>query len=215
MQAGAPPWIRWAGVAAVAGGLLAVVLVIPLSIAFGIQYPEERGTTSWVMSLRPTMDFALDFASPRTVYETYGRIIDLAYLLVLPSVVALHRLQRDPERENEQRAFTILVTFLVVTFVGVAGDYWLNGLGYPVEVIGLLGLSIATTRYGLVTRRLAVVPAVYSHLLIVCGPGAAVGLAVTGHIPGGPTVVLLLPWLALGFGFALGRGEGRPVAGPA
>ena len=209
----APGRIRWAGLAAVAGGVIAIVLTVPFSIAFALAYPEEPGPPDYLTSLAPELGSLLTFAAPNPVYELYGRAFDLVYLLFLPAVFAVHRLHHDVADASEVRAFRILAAGLVIAFVGVAGDYWLNGLGFPVEVLGLLVMIVGTTLFGLATLRGSVLPR-WSALLMVAGglPGAVAGSVLTGHVPTGPTLFFAVAWLAVGIALLCGAGARRSNA---
>ena len=140
----------------------------------------------------------LTFSDPNAVYELYGRVYNLVYLLILPAVVGLHHLHRATDSPKETRAFRVLVTGLIATSIGVAGDYWLNGLGFPIEVLGLLAVIVGTTLYGVATLRSGVLPAWSAWLLVAGGPGALAGMALIGHIPSGPTFLFAVSWLAMG-----------------
>jgi hypothetical protein len=111
--------MRWAGVAAIVGGMAAIVLTLPFAAAFFLAYPGESPLPFWFDSIEPRLDSQLTFASPDDVYETYGRL----YILLLPLVVAIHRDRGPLASRSEKRGFAVLSSRLGATALGVAGDY--------------------------------------------------------------------------------------------
>jgi hypothetical protein len=179
--------------------LIAVVLTVPFASAYFIAYPVEgEAPPDWLHSLEPELGSLLTFAEPETVYTLYGKVFNLVYLLILPAVFGLHHLHRGISSRREMRAFRVLVAGLVATFIGVAGDYWANGVGFPLEMLGLLAVIVGTTLYGVATLRAGVLPPWSSWLLVAGGPGAFVGMALFRAIPSGPTLLFAVSWLAVG-----------------
>jgi hypothetical protein len=82
--------------------------------------------------------------------------------------------------------------------VGVAADYWGDGLGFGVELLGLLLMMIGVTTWGVGLLRARVVPVLWTWLMVVCGPGAVVTLFLIGHVPSGPTLSFAIVWLVVG-----------------
>lgn len=93
---------------------------------------------------------------------------------------------------------------MVATFVGVAGDYWADGVGFPVEVLRILIRAVGSSVYGAALLRGGIVPAWCGWMLVACGPGAFVSLFLVGHIPSGPTIPIAVASVVLGFRLALG-----------
>jgi hypothetical protein len=196
--------LRWAGAAAVVGGLLALVLTLPFALAFFRAYPGDDIPLAWLAGLEPSLLPLVGFAPPITVYNLYGRMYDLVYLLFLPATVRLHQLHQGHASRLERWSYGLLLCGLVLTFIGVAGDYWANGLTFVLSLLGLLVLAVGTTFYGLVLWRGRVLPRGVAGLFLACLPGVVTGSWLMGHIPSGPTLPFALTWLALGV--ALWRG---------
>lgn len=196
-----PRWMLWAGLAAIVGGLTAIVLTPPFATAYFLAFPGEDPLPFWFDSdsLEPRLDLLMTLSSGDGVYETYGRVYNLVYLLFLPAVFVLHHLLRESGSRLEKRGFVVLVVGLVATFVGVAGDYWADGIGFGIEVLGLLTMAIGVTMYGVAIRRASTVPRWCAWMFIACGPGAFAFMALIGHIPSGPTFPFALTWIAIGF----------------
>lgn len=195
----APKWLSWAGYAAIIGGATAIVLTPPFATAYFSAYPGYDIPPFWVQPLRPALSPLLIFASPVTVYNLYGRIFDLIYLLMLPVVFGLHDLHRGRPSRLENAGFGILVVGLMTTFIGVAGDYWANGLTFLLSLLGLLVLAVGTTLYGVSLLRSRVLPGWCAWLFIADLPAAFIFQLLIWHIPSGPTFPFAVSWLIAGY----------------
>lgn len=191
-------WNRWAGVAAIGGGLMAIVLTPPFATAYFLAYPGEDPLPFWFDAAKPRLEPLLTHAAPGTVYEIYGRIYNLVYVLFLPATCVLHQLHIPSASRLEGCGFRVVVSGLMLTIVGVAGDYWANGIGFILEVPGLLILGVGMSVYGVALRRSGVLPNSCAWMFVLCGPGLVGFMVLVGHIPSGPTFPLALTWLAVG-----------------
>jgi hypothetical protein len=194
-----PKWVSWAGLAALLGGLTAIILTAPFATAYFSAYPGSDIPPFWLPRLKPTLEPLLTFVSPVMVYNVYGRIFNLVYLLFLPAAFGLHHLHQEASSRIEKWGFAILVVGLLATFIGVAGDYWADGAGFFIELLGLLTLAIGATLYGVALLRSKVVPSWCAWLLVACGPGVFVFFPLIGHIPSGPTFLFAIAWLIVGY----------------
>lgn len=192
-------WISWAGLAAVVGGLTAIILTPLFASAYYSAYPGHDIPPFWVQPLKPALGALLTFASPEEVYTFYGRLFNLVYLFMLPAVFGLHYLHRGAGTRAEKWGFYLLVIGLLATFIGVAGDYWANGAGFFVELLGLIVLSIGAAVYGVATLSSKVIPHWLAWLLVACLPGVFVFMPLIGHIPSGPTFLFAASWLIVGY----------------
>jgi hypothetical protein len=181
------------------GGVIAVLLTFPFAAAYFQAYPGFDAPPFWLSAFRSGFEPLLTFDTSVTVYTTYGRVFNVVYLLILPGVVGLHVLQQKAGGRFERGAFGVLVLGLVTSFVGVAGDYWADGAGWAVELVGLLVLLIGTTLFGISGVRAKQIPIWSAWLLIISGPGALVATWLIGHIPSGPTFLFACTWIALGY----------------
>ncbi len=207
-----PKWISWAGLAAIVGGMMAVVLTAPFVTAYFYAYPGNNVPPFWIHSVKSALGLLLAFSSPQVVYDTYGRIYDVAYLLFLPAAFGLHHLHFGTDSRVEKPGFGILISGLLVSFVGVAGDYWANGAGFLIEIPGLLTLAIGSTLYGVALLQSKVIPGWCAWLLVACGPIAIVFVPLTAisslppfvyaislGFPEGPTFLFAVSWLIVGY----------------
>lgn len=195
----APRWVALAGVAAIIGGITAIVLTMPFAIAYHTAYPGFDVPPYWISAAGAALRPVISFAAPSVVYDVYGRVFDLVYLLFLPATFALHRLHRGATSTIERAGFVTLAVGLLVTFVGVAGDYWADGALFVMSVLGLLTIGVGAVVYGVAMLQRAVLPGWLGWLLIGCLPGAFIVTWIIGHIPSGPTVPFAAFFLALGY----------------
>lgn len=193
-----PKWISWAGLAAIVGGMIALVLTAPFAIAYFAAYPGFDIPPAWIAIVRPVLKPILTFASPKAVYNVYGRVYNVVYVLFLPATVGLHQMYEGACSRPERWGYRLLVIGLLAAIIGNAGDYWANGVGFILTVAGLLILSVGVTVYGVAALRSSLMPAWCAWLLIISGPGVFVGLSLIGHIPSGPSLPLALAWLVIG-----------------
>lgn len=208
-------WDRLAGWTAVIGAVTALVLTPPFATAYFVAYPGNT-LPFWYDDARPLLTRLLAFDSSEVVYATYGRIYNLVYLLFMPAAVVTHRAHASSASRLESAGHGLLMTGLVVTAIGVAGDYWGDGIGFAVEVLGLVVMVVGVTVWGLALARARVVPASWAWLMLLCGPAAIASTAIVGHLPSGPTTAFALVWLLVGLSMVSGRSPtatGAP-AGP-
>jgi hypothetical protein len=194
------------------GSLLALVLTLPFALAYFRAYPGFDVPPFWLAPLQPTLRPLVTFAPSKTVYNLYGRVYELVYLLFLPATVGLHYLHRGQRGRLERWGYRLLMSGLLLTFAGVAGDYWANGLTFMLSLLGFLVLGAGTTLYGLVLWRSRMAPRLVDWLFLAGLPGIFIGFRLIGHIPSGPTLPFALAWLVLGA--SLWRGSSaRPQKG--
>jgi hypothetical protein len=189
------------------------VLSVPFAAAYFHAYEGVDAHPFWLAPMERALAPLLEFASPPAVYETYGRIYAVVFVLYLPATIALHRLRSGRSSRLESVGFALVVGALVITAIGVAGDYWADGAGYTLELIGLLVLAVGSSVWGLGVRLVNAAPEWWTWLLIAVGPLAVAFLFVFGHLPSGPGLPVAGAWLLLGCLFLAGR-IGKPQAHP-
>ncbi len=194
-----PRWLGLAGISAIAGGILAILLTAPFAAAYFRAYSGFDPTPIWLPALRPILRPLLSFAQPVAVYNAFGRVYDLVYILLLPAALALRRLHWPLGSKFEKWAFLLTIVGLLASFVGVAGDYWANGTGFVLELPGLLILATGATLSGIVSLRRRILPRWVSWLMVLCLPGLFVWFILIGHIPSGPTFAIALAYIGIGW----------------
>jgi hypothetical protein len=213
--------VRWAGVAALLGGVLCLVLTpIQAHVWGGAEAPPL------VLAARPLLDQARRLhavVGPRlglTDYYFYGRMFFLVYLLAMTGLIGLHARQSRAGGRWEKVWFRALLGALVVASTGDVVAYWggtdlgdLQGLGFTVEVLALLPVLVSSAFYGRVTLRSNAVPRWSAWLLILAGPAAILGVFVTRYVPHGAVLPFSLAVAVVGF-FLLAREPDRASANP-
>lgn len=200
--------MRWAASAAIIGGLTAIAVTPTFAAAYFLAYPGSDPLPFWFGWAQPRLAPLRGLAS----YETYGRIYNVVYVLFLPLVVVLHRQHRDSSNPLERRGYIVLTVGLITTAIGVAGDYWSDGLGFMLEVPGLLLMTLGVILWGVGLVRGQVIPAIWGWLLTLCGPGAIASSALVSHAPSGPTLSFVCAWLAVGCLVLWDRNATAPMA---
>lgn len=198
------------GVAAVAGGLLALI-VTPLFAASYLS-PDEDAPNRLIEGVRSSMEPLLDFGSVERVYRTYGLAYFACAVLMFIGFYAYRRriALRGPDAPH--RALTIMFIGWLVFLVGLFGDYAisdrlgdvLHGLFFGVEMLGLLAILVGSTMLGLRLRRTQE-PALVAWTLVLVVPLGIVGVVLLGHLPSGQMLCVCLASVAMGFALLTGR----------
>lgn len=199
------PTSRWPGLAAAAGGLLALILTAPFALGYHAAYPGYDARPVWDDALRPHLAAILAFDRPQAVYAIYGRVYGLVYPLVALGLATLHRAVAPGVAPRAlRRSYGTLLGAVLLTWAGVVGDYWLDGTGFLLETIGLLALVIGAVAYGIALSRLTTAPRWIANLLLGAGLAAVPAMLLVRHLPSGPTLPFALAWIPIGV--ALWRG---------
>ena len=106
-------------------------------------------------------------------------------------------IKRLPNR-LEKLGYAVLLCGLIAATVGVAADYWGDGFGFGVELMGLFSMMIGVTMWGVALLRAGTVPVLWAWLMVMCGPEAAATLVLIGHVPSGPTLSFAIVWILAG-----------------
>ena len=144
-------------------------------------------------------DHGLLGGDSKAVYDRYGVAYLLALALVTASLFVLARRIREDTR--------VALVGLVVLCVGIFGDY-----AVPNDVVGVVGFFLEGVGFLVVAVGVGLV--VRSRTGAVVGAGATLAMlagmvaggALTGHVPGGPGLTILLG--ALAFALAEVRSDG-------
>jgi hypothetical protein len=231
--------VRRTAVAAVAGGVVALLLTPPMASIWAYDPPSTPwASMHWVeRTFGPTLEAwgALSFRwSGLDPYEIYGKGFFLVYTAMAPIVRLVH--QRYKSRGGtsrwEHRSWLVMWSSLLVSAVADFVSYWgvsiprplgevLWGGGFLVEMIASALLLASTTVYGGLSLRLDIVPAWTSLSLVAVIPFGVVMLGiVVDYIPNGYAVPLSVIWAAYGVtlllpaGNALAQSEARNAFSP-
>ena len=172
------------------GALVGIALTLPFALAYQEAYGSGEAAGLVPAGVSPwLLERGLLGGDPEAVYDRYGVAYLVALGLVTASLFALTRPIRGGRR--------VALIGLIVLCVGIFGDYAVpndivGGIGFLLEGIGFLIVAIGVGR--VVSEREGA----------LVGVGAAVatlacmiaGGALTGHIPGGPGLTILVGALA-------------------
>ena len=198
-----PDQVRWAGLTAMVGGALGV-LVSPLySLAYfassdGAGDAESTWVQAWAEPARDLLGPLLTFASPDVVRFTYGKLFLFIWMGVLAGLVGLHARHAGQGGRLERWGFRTSFVGLVFLIIGAFGAIWLMIEVFFVAFIvpGLLLLVLGSPIFGLGTWRAGVAPRAGALLVILGGPGVLVISDIATL--GGSLVLLYLAWVILG-----------------
>ncbi len=208
--------VRWAGLTALLGGLLCVLLTpIQASIFSGADTPPLVLAAGPLLDLANRIHGTFGSRLDLDAYYLYGRMFFLVYLGVVAGLVVLHALQsRGVPRERLW--FRVVLGGLSLALVGDVVAYWggsgdisdspAQGLGFTFEMLAVLVVLIGSVFYGRVTLRGSVVPNWAAWLLVIAGPAAIPVVLLTKYIPHGAVLPLSLAMAVVGY-FLLTRGR--------
>jgi hypothetical protein len=165
--------LRWSGLAAAVGGALALILVPLAATAYYSAHHSAGSPPFWVPSAQVLLAGLLDFAPPGVVYNTYGRLFPIAYLLFIPGVIGLNAKVGESGGRGTW-GYRLLLAGLFVVLVAVFGDYWGGGWGWPLQLPGFLLLLVGAVLYGLALLRAGTIFRWPARLLVLSGPGGVV-----------------------------------------
>jgi hypothetical protein len=178
--------VRFSGLAAILGGVLGIVLTPIL-------------TYLW--------------ATNSDVYLYFGRAYFLVYLGCLLGLTGLFVLRRESRLRGENWSFGLTFVGLAMGLIGDVLAYWggsagggftnLQGIGFDIEMLGLLLVLIGSVVLGVVYLRTNVLPKLVPWLLIIAGPGSI--LLSFLHAPSGTLFLFCCAWVVLGYLLLTGK----------
>jgi membrane-associated phospholipid phosphatase len=209
------PWpsgerLRWGGIAALTGGVLALMIPPFMGIAmcqdWGGSYTIGSSCGGPVVRL---LGYALAEAVPPGSYQKFGMMYMGVYALILTGALTLRFLTLpSPGRSLTTVGFKLVQVGLVMNLFGNFGDYWLGervlgqpwwGLSFGIgTILGLLVYWVGTILAGIGSIRSGSLPRPASWVLAI-GPVAGIPFSLLVHnLPSGPTTASGLTWIILG-----------------
>lgn len=185
--------IRWAGLAAMVGGVLWALWTVGFNfVGYG-----EPGTPDYER------------------YEAYNRLLPLALLPVMVGFLGLHAAQRRSYGWLGKASFVTALVGLTLAVAGSVGEFWVftmqpygeaNGrdASWTIYLLGHLVLAIGSVLFGIASVRAKGLTRKATKLFAVLG--AAVVLPFFG------VLIFAIPFTWLGYTLWLGKGE--PVRQP-
>lgn len=213
---------RSAGLAAIAGGVLGVLLA---PILVRIKYLtgwEVIPEPAWVRIAEPALAPLLSFSTPAGLWVAYGRLYTLALLLMFVGLLALYGRSRARRGRVGTLGFWILLAGFSLVIPGDAihtatwhhngvttptpGSNPVANLAYATHMMGMNLVMVGTMTVGIAALRQRFLPPRLGWLFILTFPSAV--LASLTLLPTTPSGALWLFSLTM---IAVGRG---PLAGP-
>lgn len=150
---------------------------------------------------------AFTFAAEEVVYHSYGRYFFLVYLLLIPTVMAVHH-RYATENKRHRRWYKILSYALLVAAVSDYVSYGLGifssflwQMGFGLEMLALLVVIVASVFYGWACHQQANTPRWLGWLLIVSAilvPPMLFEPVLASYWPNSLVLPLVLAWAGIG-----------------
>jgi hypothetical protein len=213
--------IRWGGLAALVGGTLGILIPPFLSVAWfatkgGADSLENPFVAVWVEPFAQIFSPLLTFASPDTVYRTYGALALFIFLGFLAGLLALHARQASHAGGLEKWSFRVALVGTVLTGMGVLGVFWVGAMVdfsfFAFLVPGQLLMTVGWTLFGIGTLKARVAPRLGAWLLIVGGLGFYVITDLLGQHNSMGWMLVAVAWIVLGY--ALWSARDMPAGQP-
>jgi hypothetical protein len=206
-------FIRWGGLAGMLGGILGMLIPPFLGVAWfatkgSIESLENPLVAVWAEPFVRIFSPLLTFASPDTVYMTYGRVALFIFLGFLAGLLALHARQAPHAGQFEKWGFRVALVGSVLTILGIIGAFWVGtfwvaALDFSYFAFlfpGQLLVTLGWTLFGIGTLNAKVAPRLGAWLLIVGGfPGFIVIAQLLGQHNSMGGLLVALAWIVLGY----------------
>jgi hypothetical protein len=204
--------VRRGGLAALVAGVVGVLFAPLYALAYfqtqdgGESLAEFAPLVPWHEALGPALEPLLTFASPDTVYLTYGKLWLVVTLGWLAGTLALHTWQSSRAGRAERWGFRIIVVALTLLTAGVIGSYFVSDLvpsALDASFVWLMVPAFALMMvgwplFGVGTLWAGMAPKVGGWLLTLGWfPGFAVLTFVLGQLTAA-TLLLQVAWIVLG-----------------
>lgn len=146
---------------------------------------EAATVRLWAEPARDLLEPLLTWASPDTVYTTYGKALGLAVLGVLGGLLALRSARDGEGTRGESRAFRVALAGYTLLSVGVVVEYWtpLLEVGFFFFALPGILLSLAgSTMLGVTLLRAGATSRPAGWLLALALPLLFATTALFGHL---------------------------------
>lgn len=206
------PFIHYAGLAAAWGGVLGAAGSLFAAAAYYNHPWSTAGAPGWTALLIQAGGGAFTFAEPAVVYQTYGRVLLPAYLLILVGALGLQACcLLGAESALHSWGYRLTLIGLVMSIAGNLADYWLGSaaLGQTAWAASfIIGTELGSLLYtvgaiwmgrNLLKQAGARLPR-WSIWFFMAAPLMGLVLLFTGiqHIPGGFLFPVSLSWVIIG-----------------
>jgi len=196
-------WVPLAGAAAVAGGVLGL-LVAPLHALAYFATGEPAGLLPWREAGHAALRPLLDWGSPDVVYTSFGKVVLLVFAGFVAGLFAVRAQRASSARGAELWGLRVGVIGYPLLLVGILVEYWTSYLEFgffALSVPGVLLTLIGSSLLGVGRLRSGQPPRVAAWLLALSIPIAVATTATIGHLVAG-LAVLDVAWILIGLRLA-------------
>lgn len=193
-----------ARVGLVVGGLVCLAVTPQFALAYQRAYGAGEGETvkHWIKQVDwPTWVSGLDAIA---TYKRYGIIFGSTLAVIVLCLAVVVR-SRKGKGKWERRGWWIAVGGLGAVAIGSLSEYGISedlfdpSNGFGLELLGFFLIMIGTPILGRALRREAGVGRMKAIGIALIGPvGVVAGLAINGHLPGGPAMPIIVTAMIIG-----------------
>jgi hypothetical protein len=204
--------VRRGGLVAMVAGIVGVLFAPLYALAYfrtedgGDSLSEFAPLVPWHEALGPVLDPLLTFASPDTVYLTYGKLWLVVSLGWLAGTLALHAWQSSRAGRAERWGFGVVVVALSLLTAGVVGAYFVSDVEPAaldasftwLMVPAFALMTVGCPLFGAGALRAGVAPKAGAWLLTLGWfPGFALLTVLLGQLTAA-TLLFQVAWIVLG-----------------
>lgn len=221
--------VRYAGVAAIIGGILGVVLapiMVMVKYATGWSIIPKP---AWIGVVRPVLGPLLSFASPVGLWVIYGGIYTIALLLMFAGLLPLSAQIKDHSGRVKTKGLWVLLIGLCLVIPGDAvhtATWHQNGLtiptpgtnvvantAYAIHMMGMNFVMVGSLMMGITALRRKFLASWLAWLFVLIFPSAViVTLTLLPTTPSGGLWMFSVMMIALGYSFASHKLSPQPAA---
>ncbi len=193
-----------ARVGLVVGGLVCLAVTPQFALAYQRAYGAREGETVnyWIKQVEwPTWVSGLDAIA---TYKRYGIIFGFALAVVVFCLAVVVR-SRTGKGKWERRGWRVSVGGLGAVAIGSLSEYGISedlfdsSNGFGLELLGFLLIMIGTPILGRALHKEAGLGRIKAIGIALIGPiGVVAGLAINGHLPGGPAMPIIVTAMIIG-----------------
>lgn len=193
-----------ARVGLVVGGLVCLAVTPQFALAYQRAYGTREGeaVNYWIKQVEwPTWVSGLDAIA---TYKRYGIIFGFALAVVVFCLAVVVR-SRTGKGKWERRGWRVAVGGLGAVAIGSLSEYGISedlfdpSNGFGLELLGFLLIMIGTPILGRALHNEAGLGRIKAIGIALIGPiGVVAGLAINGHLPGGPAMPIIVTAMIIG-----------------
>lgn len=203
--------IRRYGVAAIAGGVMGILLTPVITFAGWMAGPaSDPPPMLWARMLQPVVMPLIELGTAERAIYLYGKMFFPVYVLFLLGLLGLHLLLSGRAGRSSEWGFRLALVGLTLNLLGNIGDYWLGafeslelvkGIGYMIgTLLGTLIYTVGSVLLGWTILRRNLLPGWVGWVLVLT-PLLGISMLFWGvhYTPANFLLGNSLCWLLLGW----------------